>query len=64
MALLWQPHAAKNKPKTLIVCLSSPTPKTVLFTQKSLINLYGTEISATLAYLCLNLVVMAMSFAP
>ena len=54
----------KTITKIQIVYLSSPTQKTALFTQKILIILYGTEITAILAYFCLNLVVMATPFAP
>ena len=50
--------------KSHIAYLNSPTPITLLFTQKVLDILYRTEISAILAYLCPILVAMATPFAP
>ena len=52
-------NVGKSIPKIQIVYLSSPTQKTHYSRKKILIILYGTEITAILAYFYLNLVVMA-----
>jgi len=40
MALLWQPNVGKNKPKIPTVYLSSPTPKTVFYTELKLVQFW------------------------
>ena len=50
--------------KIQIAYLNSPTPKGCYSGEKFLDMLYGTEISAILAYFCPNLVAMATALAP
>ena len=50
--------------KIQIAYLNSPTPKGCYSHEKFLDMLYRTEISAILAYFCLNLVAIATALAP